>query len=182
MGKAIGLIEYKTVSTGVMVADIMLKTAQVEIISAQTVCPGKYMVLFSGDLAAVNACIERARTDYSNHLIDCFVIGKPSSGIFPALYGTSEVKELRALGILETFSVASIIVASDEAAKASDVELIEIRLANGMCGKSYLMLTGDVAAVEAAISRAKKSASENGMFLDSSVIAHPDKNISKYIL
>ena len=102
MGKAIGLIEYKTVSTGVMVADIMLKTAKIKIISAQTVCPGKYMV-FSGELAAINACIERARNEYSNHLIDCFVIGKPSSGIFPALYGTSEVKELRALGILETF-------------------------------------------------------------------------------
>lgn len=182
MGKAIGLIEYKTVSTGVMVADIMLKTARIEIISAQTVCPGKYMVLFSGELAAINACVERARTDYSNNLIDCFIIGNPSSGIFPALYGTSEVKELRALGILETFSIASIIVASDEAAKTSDVELVEIRLANGMCGKSYLMLTGDVAAVEAAISKAKKTASENGMFLDSSVIANPDKNISKYIL
>ena len=160
----------------------MLKTAKIKIVSAQTVCPGKYIVLFSGELAAINVCIERARTDYNNHLIDSFILGNPHNGIFPALYGTSDIKELRALGILETFSVASIIVASDEAAKTSDVDLIEIRLANGMCGKSYLMLTGDVAAVEAAINKAKISVGESGMLLDSTVIANPDKDLNKYIL
>ena len=32
MGKAIGMVEYKTVSSGVTAADAMVKTAQVEII------------------------------------------------------------------------------------------------------------------------------------------------------
>ena len=182
MGKAIGLIEYNTVSSGIMVADALLKTAKVEIISSQTVCPGKYVVLFSGDLAAVNTCIDLACTKYSNHLIDSFVLGNPDDGIFPALFGTSKVEELGALGILETFSVASIIVAADEAAKTSIVDLIEIRIANGMCGKSYLLLTGDVAAVEAAINKAESSVGERGMLLDSAVIANPDKNLSQYIL
>ena len=182
MGKAIGLIEYKTVSTGVFVADMMLKTAQVEIIFSKTVCPGKYIVLFTGDLGAINACIGLARKEYSTNLIDSFILGNPHNDIFAAIYKTSEIKELGALGILETFSVASIIVAADEAAKTSLVDLIEIRIANGMCGKSYLMLTGDVAAVEAAISKAKSSAGKDGMLLDSVVIANPDKDLSKYIL
>ena len=69
-----------------------------------------------------------------------------------------------------------------EAAKTAIVDLVELRIARGMCGKSYMMLTGEVAAVEAAIERAKSVVAEDGMFLDSSVIAHPDAQIRNAIL
>ena len=51
-----------------------------------------------------------------------------------------------------------------------------------MCGKSYMLLTGEVSAVEAAIERAKAVVGPKGMYLDSSVIAHPDKKIANSIL
>ena len=50
---------------------------------------------------------------------------------------------------------ASIILAADIAAKTAIVNLIELRVARGMCGKSYMLLTGEVAAVESAIEYAK---------------------------
>lgn len=181
-GMAIGMVEYKTVSKGLLVADIMLKTAHVEIIEAQTVCPGKYILILKGELSAINACIEVARTSYSEHLIDSFILGNPHESIFPAIYGTTNIEKVNALGILETFSVPSIIVAADEAAKTAQVNLIEIRIARGMCGKSYLLLTGDVASVTAAIDKAKEAASESGWLLDSSVIASPDGQLCKSIL
>lgn len=182
MSKALGMVEYKTVSTGVYVADLMIKAAEVEIIEAQTVCPGKYIVLLSGDLSAVNSCIELARSRYGEHLIDSFILGNPHESIFPAIYGSTHIEKMKALGILETFSVASIIVAADVAAKTAQVDLIELRIARGMCGKSYLMLTGKVAAVEAAIEKAKNAIGKNATFLDSSVIANPDGKLSKSIL
>lgn len=182
MSKAIGMVEYKTVSTGLLVADIMLKTARVEIIEAQTVCPGKYIVLLRGDLSAINACIEVARTRYSEHLIDSFILGNPHESIFAAIYGATQIEKIDALGILETFSAASIIVAADEAAKTAQVELIELRIARGMCGKSYLLLTGEVAAVETAIAKAKTAVGENAMLLDSAIIANPDSELCKSIL
>ena len=182
MSKAIGMVEYKTVSTGLLVADTMLKTAEVEIIEAQTVCPGKYIVLLRGDLSAIKTCIETARTRFSEHLIDSFILGNPHESIFAAIYGTTQIEKINALGILETFSAASIIVAADEAAKTAQVELIELRIARGMCGKSYLLLTGEVAAVEAAIAKAKAAAGENAMLLDSAVIANPDDKLCKSIL
>lgn len=77
---------------------------------------------------------------------------------------------------------AAAIVAADNAAKTSLVDLIELRLARGMCGKSYLLLTGEVAAVEAAIDRAKLTAGEEGMFLDSAVIPRPDAKLWQKIL
>jgi len=176
------MVEYKAVSAGVTAADAMVKTAQVDIMEAQTVCPGKYIAVISGDLSAVNAAVETAKVQYGRHLINSFVLGNPHASIFPAIYGATEVEGVAALGILETYDASSIIVAADVAAKTSEVELIELRIAKGMCGKSYVFLCGEVSAVDAAISRARESVSEGGMYLDSTVIAHPDEKIRRAIL
>lgn len=177
MAKAIAVAEYKTVSAGVTAADAMVKAADVDIIEAATVCPGKYIIIITGELSAVRAAIDVAKATHAEQHIGSFVLGNPHEGLFKAIYGTSDVRELRALGVLETYDVASMLVAADNAAKTAEVELIEIRLARGMCGKSYLMLTGEVAAVQAAIDRARRTAEQEGMLLDSSVIARPDSKL-----
>ena len=182
MKKALAMVEYKTVSSGMQAADIMVKTADVEVIEASTVCPGKYMVLISGELSAVRAAVEAAAAKLPDSLIDKFVLGNPHESIFTALYGTTDIGNPDALGVIETFSSCSAIVAADVAAKTSLVDLIELRLTRGMCGKSYVLLTGGIAAVEAAVDRAKKSVGEDGMFLDSAVIPHPDEKIWHSIL
>ncbi len=182
MSKAIGMVEYKTVSAGVKAADTIIKTAEVNILEAQTVCPGKYILIFEGDISGVSAAIDSAKSLLPEQLIGSFVLGNPHEGIFPAIYGACEVTDLRSLGILETYDVASMIVAADEAAKTAEVELIELRLARGMCGKSYLFLAGEVAAVTAAIERAKGAAGDRGMYLDSSIIANPDKKLWETIV
>ena len=182
MKKAIGMIEMKTVSSGMLAADRMVKTADVELLQADTVCPGKFLALISGDLSAVNAAVEAAAAADGEQLIDTFVLGNPHDSIFSALYGASDIGTPNALGILETFTASAAVVAADVAAKTSLVDLIELRLARGMCGKSYLLLTGEIAAVEAAIERAKQGAGENGMFLDSAVIPRPDKKFWSKIL
>ena len=182
MSKAIGMIEFKTVSAGITAADAMVKTADVELLEAQTVCPGKYIALITGSLSAVNAAVEAAQKTRQEELIDSFVLGNPHESIFPAIYGPTQIEKVNAFGILETYDAASIIVAADVAAKTAIVDLIELRIAKGMCGKSYLILTGEVAAVESAIEKAKQSVAGNGMYLDSSVIAHPDEQICRSIL
>lgn len=182
MGKAIGLIEYKTVSSGITAADLMVKTAEVDIIQAETVCPGKYFVLVEGELAAVKSAVETASASQPDQLIDNFILGNPHESIFGAIWGTANITEPKSLGILETYSIAAAIVAADTAAKTAEVQLIELRLARGMCGKSYMLLTGEVAAVSAAIEKAKIEASREGMFLDSSVIAGPDRKLWEKIL
>ena len=87
MSRAIGMAEFKTVSAGMTAADTMVKTADVDIIEAETVCPGKYIVIITGELSAVNASVEAAKTVHSMHLIDSFVLGNPADEIFPAIYG-----------------------------------------------------------------------------------------------
>ena len=176
------MVEYKTVSSGMRVADRMVKTAEVELLQADTVCPGKFIVLISGDLSAVRAAVDSAVALDSEQLIDSFVLGNPHDSIFSALYGATDVGEPNALGVLETFSAAAAIVAADTAAKTAMVDLIELRLARGMCGKSYMLITGEIAAVEAAINKAKQDAGDDGMFLDSSVSPNPDRKLWQNIL
>lgn len=184
MSKAIGMIEYKTVCAGITATDLMVKTSEVDIIEAQTVCPGKYIAIVTGDLSAVKAAVDTAKNMDGEKSIDSFVLGNPDPSIFPAIVGTTnvDVNSVNALGVIETFDAAQIIVAADNAVKTSDVKLIEIRLARGMCGKSYVTLTGEVAAVSAAVERAKEVVSQSGMLLDTTVIARPDRKLIEKIL
>ena len=62
MSKAIGMVEYKTVSAGITATDAMVKTSEVSIIEAQTVCPGKYIAIITGDLSAVKAPLKQRWT------------------------------------------------------------------------------------------------------------------------
>lgn len=182
MSSAIGMLELKTTPSGMKAADMMAKTAEVKILEAQTVCPGKYIVIISGALSAVQSAVETASKEYALNVLDSFILGNPHEDIFPAIYGSTEVDELESIGILEGYNAASIIEAADMAAKTAIVKLIELRIAKGMCGKSYMLLTGEIAAVEAAIQRATEFIGEKGMFLDSAVIARPDKELIKTIL
>ena len=94
MSKAIGMIEFKTTATGITAADAMVKTSEVEIVEAQTVCPGKYIAIITGDLSAVKAAVDAAVTTYEDKCIDSFVLGNPHESLFPAMYGTTQIEGL----------------------------------------------------------------------------------------
>ncbi|MBQ9444173.1 MAG: BMC domain-containing protein [Lachnospiraceae bacterium] len=181
MAKAIGMVECTTVSAGFKAADDMAKAANVELLQAEATCPGKFVILIAGELSAVRASVDRAEIAYADRVIDTFVLGNPHESIFPAIYGTAEPDSIEALGVLETYDVAAMIVAADVAAKTALVELLELRLAKGMCGKSYMTITGSVSAVQAAIDAAKISAGDKGMFLDESVIARPSDQLMRFL-
>lgn len=181
MKKALGMIEFKTVASGITATDVMLKTADVEVVQANPVCPGKYLATIAGELSAVRAAIDAAERYNSAMLIDKFILGNPHETVQPAISGALEIKNRGAIGILETYTAASAVVAADTAAKTALIDLVEIRLAKGMCGKSYIILTGSVSSVSAAIEKAK-SGVEGGLFLDSSVIAGPDERLWESIL
>ena len=182
MKKALAVVEFTTVSAGIKAADMMAKTADIILVESQAVCPGKYFIIISGSLSAVNAAVEAVKNVFSERYISGHILGNPHESLFPAFYGTSRVEKLQALGVLETFDAASAVFAADAAVKTAAVDLIEIRLAKGMCGKSYVTLTGEIAAVEAAVSRAAATAGETGMYLDSCVIANPDEKLAQFLL
>lgn len=180
--KAIGMVEYKTVSSGIKAADLIVKTAEVELLEAQTVCPGKFIILFTGDLSAVRVSVDAALKTYPESLIDSFVLGNPHESLYQALHCTAEIDDIQALGVIETFTGASAIVSADHAAKTAEVDVFEVRLCRGMCGKSYVLLTGSVAAVTEAVESSVAHLKDEGTMLDYAVIPSPSKEFVKTLI
>ena len=179
---SIGLIELTSIAAGFEVADAMLKATEVEIILSRTICSGKYMVLIGGDVAAVTASVEAGGIAGRGSIIDVFVIPNVHPAVFPAIAGTSKVDVLEALGIVESFSVASLIEAADAAVKAARVQLIEIRLAMALGGKAFVLLTGEVAAVQSAVDAGAAVVAAKGLLVNKVVIPQPRKELLTEII
>ncbi|MBZ5585986.1 MAG: BMC domain-containing protein [Acidobacteriia bacterium] len=170
---SIGLIELTSSAAGFQTCDAMLKAADVDLVLSRSICSGKYMVMVRGDVAAVEAAVSSGVAAARFAVIDSFVIPNLHEAVFPAISGATKVEELDALGVLESFSVASLIEGADAAVKAANVQLIEIRLAMALGGKAFVTLTGGVAAVEAAIQAGAEIVGKKGMLVNKVVIPHP---------
>ena len=170
---SIGLIELTSIAAGFETGDAMLKASGVDMLLARSICSGKYMVMVRGDVAAVEASVSAGVAAARFSVIDSFVIPNLHEAVFPAIAGSSKVEELEALGIVESFSVASLIEGADAAVKAANVRLIEIRLAMALGGKAFVTLTGNVAAVAAAVDAAAQVVGQKGMLVNKVVIPHP---------
>jgi len=170
---SVGLIELSSIAAGFEVCDAMLKTADVDLVLARTICSGKYMVLVRGDVAAVRSSVEAGSQAGDFSVIDTFVIPNLDESIFPAISGTTKIEALEALGIIESFSVASLIEGADAAVKAANVKLIEIRLAMALGGKAFVSLTGSVADVRAAVEAGAALIAGKGLLVNKVVIPQP---------
>ena len=125
-GNAVGLIEPSSIARGIFVADEVMKAADVEIIVNRTICPGKYMILIGGSVSAVTASINAGVIAAAHTCVDHFTIANVHPDVFPAVSGVAHIPEVKALGVIEGFSVASIIKAADIAVKSADVQLMNI--------------------------------------------------------
>ena len=151
----------------------ILKAANVEIVLNRTICPGKYVVLVGGDVDAVQSSIEAGMRIGAHTVVDHFVISNVHPAIFPAISGVEHVPELQALGVIEGFSIASIIEAADAAIKATPVQFVTIHLAMAIGGKGFVSLTGDVAAVEEAVEVGAAVIEHHGLLVEKVVIPRP---------
>ncbi len=178
---AIGMNEFMSIPTGMFACDVMLKAAEVELVSAGCVCAGKYYIVVTGDVAAVRSSVQAGAEGNEACLVDSLVIPNVDEQVAPAICACTSVEHLNALGIMECYSLCAAMYAADAAAKAADVTLLEVRLGRGLGGKSFVLLTGEVAAVEAAIRAAESMEETQGMMARSCVIPSPHPDMLKAI-
>ena len=167
------MVEFNSIAAGIDAADQMVKTAQVDPLFFKTICPGKFVAAVTGDVAAVSASVNAGRETHADALVDWFIIPNIHRDVIGALAGATT--------IIETFSAASIVVASDAAVKAADVQLLDVRVALGLGGKGYALMTGDVAAVNAAVEAGSASAAESGLLVSKVVIPSPAESVFEQI-
>ena len=170
---SLGLIELSSIAAGFAVTDAMLKSADIELVLARTICSGKYMVLVRGAVADVEAAVHAGREVGDFSLVDTFIIPNVHDDLFPALSGITHVTQLESLGILEAFSVASLIEGADAMAKAARVQLIEVRLAMALGGKAFATITGSVSSVRSALEAGAQVVARKGLLVNKVLIPNP---------
>jgi microcompartment protein CcmL/EutN len=179
---ALGMVEIQSIPKGVEAGDYMLKAAAVELVTAQPVCAGKYIVIVRGEVSAVQSSVKAGEADAGSLLINSIVISGVHEQVPKAINACTEIGSVAAVGVMETFSLCAAVVAADAAVKAAEVDLIEVRLGRGLGGKSFIVLTGDVAAVRAAIQAGSAPDEVQGLMSGSVVIPSPHPDIVKSLL
>lgn len=178
--QSIGVLEYRSIALGMKAADDVLKSANVDIITATTVCPGKYIIIINGSVSSVKAAMERGTSkDYQQFLVDSCWLGNPHPDVIKGLHGATEVDGLEAIGIIETYSIASIFEVADDVVKTTPVQIVELRIAKGISGKSFVVFSGDLSSVEVSIEKAVKTIEDKGVLLQTAVIPRPDPRLWK---
>ncbi len=176
--KAIGIVELNSIARGFVAADAMLKTAPVGLHAAKPVCPGKYVIMVHGSVAEVQAAVQAGVDAGAEFVVDHLVIARVHDDVWPAITGTLMPPPTDALGVIETYSIASTVMAADAAVKAAAVELLEVRLALGLAGKAFTTLTGEVGAVRAAVEAGAQAAAAGGMLVETAVIPAPARDLT----
>ena len=187
--EAIGILESNSIAKGIEAADAILKAADTSLLFSKPVCPGKYTTLFYGDVAAVQASLEAGeRVTGEVHYFkilyrsDSVVIPRVHPQVIQAINLSTTPEGVNAVGVMEFYSITAAVYAADAAVKAADVTLIDVRLGIGIGGKSFAVLTGDVAAVEEAVKCGMAAGTEKGLALSSVVIPSPREEIFAALL
>lgn len=173
----IGLLELSSVARGVEVVDSLLKEATIRVMFARPVSPGKYLAAFTGSVDDVAAALRRGVEVGRGAVVDQLFLPAVHPQVIAALARPVRVPELDAVGVVETFTAAAALLAADAAGKRAAVDLVEIRLAQGLGGKAFFTLTGPVADVEAAVAAAAEQVEPRGLLLARVVIPRPHERM-----
>jgi len=180
--RTIGSVELTSIAVGMHVADEMVKSANVDLVMARPACPGHYLIIVAGDTGSVTTAVETGRNIGKKTVIDWFTIPSIHPSVIPALCGTSMAPEITALGVIETYTTVSCILAADAAAKSGMVDLIEIRSASGLGGKAFVTMTGDVGSVEASVAAGVEGVGDSGPVASHVVIPSPSEELKQKLM
>ena len=178
----LGMLEWDSVAQGLFASDALIKEADVETIVVRPITPGRLVALFTGDVESVRASLKRGMEAGGDSVIDSLLLAAPHAGIVPAIGSRTGFENVEAVGIIETLSLCSLLLAADGAAKTGNVVLTEIRLAMGLGGKGFCVMSGEVSDVESAMARGTELARGRGHHLGSVVIPRPDPRTVRHLV
>jgi len=177
---AIALIEFSSVAVGTRALDALLKKAPVRLERAGTVQPGKFVMLFAGAVAAVEESFAEACRLAADSLIDRVLLSDVHETVAAAVLGTRGNWRADTLGIIETPTMAAVIDAADAAVKGARVEVVEIRLGDGLGGRGLAHFCGEQADVEAAIHIGSERAARHGQEIRTTIIPRADETMLEF--
>ena len=89
----LGVLEFNSIAIGIKSLDEMIKEAPINIIDARTICPGKYLILISGDVASVESSIKKGIETGAGYIVDKLFLPMVHEDIIPAIKGRNTVDD-----------------------------------------------------------------------------------------
>ncbi|MCG8472349.1 MAG: BMC domain-containing protein [Desulfobacterales bacterium] len=173
---SLGIVESRSIASGAVLADAMMKAADVSLIRAQTICSGRYLIHVSGDRMAVATSVGAAQK-MGLSLSGYCTLSNISTEVLEVMKHSRPVSLSGALGVVECRTVTSGIQAADASVKRSNAELARMVLASGINGKSFFVLFGDVASVEEGVSAACEKAGQK--LVEAVVLPSPSPDVAR---
>ena len=154
-----------------------MKKAAVTLQLSEPVTPGKYVLLFRGPVAEVEESFAAGLEAGGTLVIDKLLLPQVHPRVVAALEGThGHFESGDSLGIVETHTIASTILAADTAVKRAAVKLLHVQLAKGIGGKGWFTLAGEQHDVEAALEGAA-AAIEPQLLVATELIQRPHRDL-----
>jgi microcompartment protein CcmL/EutN len=199
---SLGFIEAPFFSISAMLAQEAVNAADVRILGFEATGNENVLIRLAGDVSQVRAALDAAELLAPKLGAPSVITGtipRPAGGFGPMihfpnannpLYGgrdqmlptdhpanpnTSKTMKPQAIGILETQGLTAILEATDAMLKAADVKLV----GKEKIGAAYVtvIVSGDVAAVSAAIAAGKQAVGSLGKVIAAHVIARPQDEL-----
>ena len=89
--RAIGVLETNVIARGILSADTIVKTAEVELLFASPVCPGKYLIIIQGAVAAVKSSLIAGSEIAGETLVNYTVSPIIHPEVLPAIAGYTDL-------------------------------------------------------------------------------------------
>jgi microcompartment protein CcmL/EutN len=158
-GPALAMIVIDDIPVGLRSLDALVKQAPVEVLATGTLQGGLYLIAFGGQVEAVERSHDAALGAASGSVLDHVFLAHVDERIVPA-WRTGRVHgpdKGDTLGVIQVSSPPTLMRAVDVALKGAMVELIELRVGDGLGGKALATLLGETHDVQAAIELANEA-------------------------
>jgi microcompartment protein CcmL/EutN len=152
------------VPPGLRVLDVLAKEADVEVLQAGTIHCGRYLILFGGEVGPVERSWRRALDAAGSHVVDEVFLPQAETRLAPAIRAgvVRWPSPGDTLGVLQAATPPVLVRAVDAALKGALVDLVELRVGDGLGGNAIASLWGETHDVDAAIELARASFGRSG--------------------
>ncbi len=182
MSICIGFLEYISIGKGIEAADLISKNTDIEILLSSPNCPGRYQILFTGDVDAVKSAIDIAESIADFNFLDSLVIPRVHESVVSALYCPNDINIRDGVAIFETMTMTDAIEGADTMVKTAEVDIIELRLGKGLAGKSYVTVTGSLQNLRSAMDAALENVKDKGVVISAVVIPSLNPELIKHLI
>lgn len=171
---SLALLEIASIARGYRVLDALVKESPVRVIEANHVEPGKYLILFGGGVAEVEAAHLVGKDVAGDTLVDEVLLAGVDPRIWAALAGARRSGEFDTVGIVEGTSIARVLYATERSLKNAAVALTGLRIDRALGGRAYYVVDGNQPDVDAAIEAGVEALGERLVRAERIARPHPD--------